>query len=214
MLVRGSYDEEAYADDLAAFFEIDIPQRWSVFSAARRAEFLAGRVAARHAMEQLGVTGAQVPVGKSRQPLWPRGISGSITHSHGKVACLASNTPGMIVGIDIEKIMSVGASEQIAGRFCNLREISVLRPAVDPVEVRRTIIFSAKEALFKALFQLMERPCNFGAAEITKLASRDVLVIRMLETLGARVREGDEYRVRFVVEEDYVTTSTKQLVKD
>ena len=50
-------------------------------------EFAAGRQCARLALRELGGPDEAIPVGLSRQPKWPPGIVGSITHTVGY--CLA-----------------------------------------------------------------------------------------------------------------------------
>ena len=53
----------------------------------RQTEFSAGRAAARAAMTSLGFAAAAIPAAPDRAPVWPPGITGSISHS--ATACLA-----------------------------------------------------------------------------------------------------------------------------
>ena len=48
----------------------------------RQAEFLCGRIAAHEAMRRLGIEYWRAPIGigRSREPLWPHGVAGSISH--------------------------------------------------------------------------------------------------------------------------------------
>ena len=68
-----------YPEEIAAVSNA-VPKRVS--------EFTAGRVAARLALKQLGAPAMSVPMAPDRSPIWPPGLTGSITHTHS--ACLAA----------------------------------------------------------------------------------------------------------------------------
>ena len=52
-------------------------------SGARKLEFNMGRAYARSALSKLGVHDADLPMGGDRAPVWPEGLTGSITHAAG-----------------------------------------------------------------------------------------------------------------------------------
>ena len=63
----------------------------------RKAEHLAGRIAAVHALREYGIK--TVPgIGGQRQPLWPQKLFGSISHSTSTALAVVSTHP---VGLDI-----------------------------------------------------------------------------------------------------------------
>ena len=62
----------------------------------RKAEHLAGRIAAAHALPDHTVPG----IGPSGEPLWPEGVSGSITHSGTQAMAVAVRYPDALIGID------------------------------------------------------------------------------------------------------------------
>ena len=69
----------------------------------RLAEFTHGRYCARSAMKLLG--SSPVPIGKGpyREPVWPGGIIGSISHTEGSAAAAVANSTEMVaVGLDME----------------------------------------------------------------------------------------------------------------
>ena len=69
----------------------------------RRAEFAAGRRCARAALARIGIPPAPLLRGEDREPLWPDGAVGSITHCAGYVAAAVAATEVMLsVGIDAE----------------------------------------------------------------------------------------------------------------
>lgn len=116
---------------------------------ARRAEFLAGRIAARRALAQLGYKTPPLPAGPDRAPLWPAGVSGSISHSAGAaIAVVGDSTRHPLLGVDIEPAEPLPVA--LIVEICRPEEIAD-RPAGDrPMLARR--LFSAKEALYKAQY--------------------------------------------------------------
>ena len=69
----------------------------------RRFEFGTARWCAREAMRRLGVAPAPVLPGPKREPLWPDGVVGSLTHCLGyRAAALALSTDFQTIGIDAE----------------------------------------------------------------------------------------------------------------
>ena len=74
----------------------------------RIGDFAAGRLCARRALEQLGVHDYSLLSAPDRQPLWPQGLLGSITHTEGySAAVVARGGPVRSVGVDSETIASV-----------------------------------------------------------------------------------------------------------
>ena len=59
---------------------------------SRRAEFSAGRHAARRALELLGAPAAEIPMGALGEPVWPSGFGGSICHD-GRFAGALAHMP-------------------------------------------------------------------------------------------------------------------------
>lgn len=121
--------------------------------ARRRREFTAGRNCARRALAQLGVHSSAIPVGRLREPIFPSGISGSITHTADfcAAAVVRVGQTGSI-GIDAEQNEAVGAEiRPLIVSADEERALSFASPldAVDPVK----IAFSAKEAFYKAFCQ-------------------------------------------------------------
>jgi len=83
----------------------------------RRAEFAAGRSCARAALAALGVAAGPILPGPAGQPLWPAGVTGSITHCAGYQACaVARVTDVPAIGIDAEPDapLPAGLIERIA----------------------------------------------------------------------------------------------------
>ena len=128
----------------------------------RRAEFAAGRWCARHALKALGLPAD--PIGRRPDGIaaWPRGIVGSITHSHGyAVAAAASDVHFRALGIDAEP--HIAAADDVIARIAAPAErqhLSAMSLACPDVRWGR-VLFSAKEAAYKAWYPLMRTPLRF-----------------------------------------------------
>ena len=69
----------------------------------RKTEHLAGRIAAVYALREYGYKCVPA-IGELRQPVWPAGVYGSISHYGTSALAVVSRQP---IGIDIEEIFSV-----------------------------------------------------------------------------------------------------------
>ena len=134
----------------------------------RQAEHLAGRIAAAHALRELNVT--TVPdIGKSGEPLWPVGVVGSISHTDRCALAVVSHHTQGPMGIDGERILDAHEAEEIKEGIIDTQEEALLRCTGLPFSLALTLVFSAKESLFKALFPQVNAYMGFDSARITAL---------------------------------------------
>jgi 4'-phosphopantetheinyl transferase EntD len=131
----------------------------------RRREFVTGRACARRALERLGVGPVAIPNGERGEPLWPSGVVGSITHCSGyRGSAVAKADEVLSVGIDAEvhEPLPDGILESVAFG----RELAEVAQANGGVCLDR-VLFSAKEAVYKAWFPLARRWLGFEDVELT-----------------------------------------------
>jgi 4'-phosphopantetheinyl transferase EntD len=134
----------------------------------RRREFVTGRECARQALKRLGCPRLAIPSGEHGEPVWPEGVVGSITHCLGYRACaVARSTEVTVVGIDAEPNVNLprGLLERIVTpeERLNLRRVAECCPMV----CWETLVFSAKEAVYKTVFTLTKERLDFDDAVIT-----------------------------------------------
>jgi len=130
---------------------------------ARLAEFAAGRAAARAALVILGHPPAAIPMQPDRAPLWPPGISGSITHS--ATACLAALLPApALIGIDIEPATAL--EKELWPTILRPEEQAWLQGRENAGLLAKRI-FSAKEAAYKAQYPVTKTLFGFEVICIT-----------------------------------------------
>jgi 4'-phosphopantetheinyl transferase EntD len=135
--------------------------------AIRRIEFAAGRTHARRALAALGVTPGPIPVGADRAPTWPAGFVGSITHTRSLAAAAVAPAATLAgIGLDIEELRP--EIEEIALMILTPTERPRLN-GLDSAERQRmaTLIFSIKEAVFKAHWPLTRQFLEFADVEVT-----------------------------------------------
>jgi 4'-phosphopantetheinyl transferase EntD len=132
----------------------------------RRATFVAGRLAMRTALAELGMAPGPILVGDRGAPLLPAGAEGSISHKRTlAVALAAAAEPERHLGIDLEEI--VARRIDISSRVLTSAESEAIAAA--PPEERAAAVLlhlSAKEAIYKALDPFVRRYVSFQEAEL------------------------------------------------
>jgi 4'-phosphopantetheinyl transferase EntD len=148
-----------------------LPEEENVLSASvvpkRRADFTAGRVAARRALALAGLTRPPaLMVGPRGQPLWPAGWVGSIAHTLDvAVAVVARSTEVEAVGVDVEAREAPGP--EVARHIATAQELDWLQLGLPGWRTRLGLLFSAKESLYKALFPSLGLDLDFLDVELT-----------------------------------------------
>ena len=130
----------------------------------RRSEFTTVRTCARLALAELGVPPAPLLSGPKREPLWPAGIVGSLTHCDGyRAAAVARAEQLASLGIDAEPHAAL--PDGILPRVSLPAERAHLRTL--PAEVHwDRLLFSAKESVYKTWYPLARRWLGFEEAEL------------------------------------------------
>jgi 4'-phosphopantetheinyl transferase EntD len=168
ILPAGAVGAEAFEDppDLVLFPEEEALIMKVVDK--RRREFAAARSCARSALAALGVAPAAVLPGERGAPKWPLGVVGSITHCAGyRAAVVACACNVLTMGLDAEPddVLPSGVLEAVSlpGERARLRRLQ----AGIPRTCWDRLLFSAKEATYKAWFPLTQRWLGFEDADIT-----------------------------------------------
>ncbi|MEU9319699.1 4'-phosphopantetheinyl transferase superfamily protein [Streptomyces sp. NPDC048295] len=135
--------------------------------AKRRREFTAVRACARLAMEKLGLPPQPVLPGVRGAPRWPEGLVGSMTHCDGyRGAALARAADVASLGMDAEPHAPLpgGVLESVSlpGERERLTRMATRQPAIH----WDRLLFSAKEAVYKAWFPLTGSSLGFEDADI------------------------------------------------
>lgn len=133
----------------------------------RQLEYSNVRWCARQALQQLGHPPVALPNGPQRDPVWPQGIIGSLTHCAGYyAAAVARQSDCLAIGIDAElhQPMSHDTLSMVASPAEQrmLQQLAEYHPAIH----WDTLLFSIKESIFKAWFPLTRRWLDFHQATV------------------------------------------------
>lgn len=161
----------------------------------RQQEYSAGRLAARAALARLGLD-PPPPVrrGPDRAPGWPPGVVGAITHADGlALAAVAWRRDHGGLGIDLEHAGGVRRMA-IADRVADPAERAWIQHGPDPRR-RLAALFSAKEAVYKALYPRVGRYFGFGAVSGRFDAAAGAFDFTLCEPLGPGYAVGALVRV-------------------
>lgn len=144
----------------------------------RQLEYRTARHCARQALGQLGLPPAPILSGPNREPLWPDGVVGSLTHCAGyRAAAVAPLGTVLSVGIDAEPHEQL--PEGVLERVADDAEQAALAVLPGGRHWDR-ILFCAKEAIYKVWFPLAR--CWLG-----------------FEDASVRIDPGGRFRARLLV---------------
>ena len=151
---------------------------------ARLAEFALGRSGARAAMRALGLAPAAIPMNPDRSPLWPDGVTGSISHCAGSCFAIA------------------GLRADFAGLGLDIEPMKQIEPDLWPVILRAEehgleplAVFVAKEAAYKAQYQITGQLFDFQMLSVTFC---DNSFTAAFQQAVGRFAEGDRLQGRLI----------------
>ncbi len=166
----------------------------------RKAEHLAGRIAAVHALREYGIK-AVPGIGGQRQPLWPQTLFGSISHSASTALAVVSTHP---VGLDIEAIFTPQTAVELTDGIIDNRERSILHHAGLPFPLALTLAFSAKESLYKTFSEHTTALPGFASAKVNALTPTQITL--QIQPLFSQSLAGQEINVRWFQRDENVIT--------
>lgn len=156
------FDLAHYADELYGRFNVERPGQFDCWSEKRKAEHLAGRLSVMRSSNAQTI----VKIGKNREPLWPNGVVGSISHDADTALSVLSPSWCYLIGIDIEPLVAETDWGWLTDEVLSPRERCLIETS--DIALRRwlpTALFSAKESFYKALYPLTQ--CIFGFDVLT-----------------------------------------------
>ena len=171
-------------------------------------EYTIARSCARRALGKLGLPEVAILRGNKRQPLWPDGIVGSITHTRGYYAAAVARADEVLtVGIDAEQHAVLPDGVLGVVTVPEEREMLAGLGTHNGVHWDR-ILFSAKESVYKAWFPLTEKWLGFGDARLTFQPDENTFSAKLLvEPPIVRGEPLTGFEGRFLVRDGYVVTA-------
>ncbi|QLN18436.1 enterobactin synthase subunit EntD [Escherichia coli] len=156
----------------------------------RKAEHLAGRIAAVYALREYGYKCVPV-IGELRQPVWPAEVYGSISHCGTTALAVVSHQP---IGIDIEEIFSAQTAAELTDNIITHTEREIITGCDLPFPMALTLAFSAKESAFKA--SKLQTEQGFLNYQIINWNKQQIIIRR----------DGEKFAVHWQIKEKIVIT--------
>lgn len=202
-LLTGRFTAETFTPDHFAALKVTCPETLLAAAPKRQAEFLAGRAMAKQALQSLNQPSKDIPIGPTRAPIWPEGIAGSISHARGHCAAIVTTLPNTDLGVDIEGIATGTALKAIRKKALTCLENTL---SADQPDSLATLIFSAKETLFKALYPTVQTHFGFDAACLAHIPAHGQARFILTRDLHATLKAGTAFDVRYRLNPDHVLT--------
>ncbi|GAB3385464.1 4'-phosphopantetheinyl transferase family protein [Lysobacter fragariae] len=210
-LFMAGFDAASFHPGQFAAHGIDLPERIAQSVPKRQAEYFHGRILVRTALLALGLPSQDIASGAHREPLWPDGLIGSITHTQSRAAVIVMPAGRLrAIGMDIETVSPLLAASPLREEVFSADEVAQL-DAVATNGLREalyTVGFSAKESFFKAAFGQVGRYFGFDALGVTRIdLDEGAIEFMVLQELSTELTPGARVQVRFTrIDESTVLT--------
>jgi 4'-phosphopantetheinyl transferase EntD len=161
--------------------------------AKRKHEFTAGRSCARRALAALGLPAVALPPNEDRSVRWPDAVWGSITHTEGLCAAVAVRRE-QLRGVGIDAELRGRVTQKLWGQIASEREVAWFSAAPSALEAaeRATLLFSAKEAFYKAQYCVSRTYVGFHEVEL-EFDARAGFVVTLQNDIADSFRRGARF---------------------
>lgn len=202
-----SFNSEHYHSELFHQLGISRPSKLLHSIDKRCSDYLAGRIAAKaainHSQKPFHKLESSVQVNCSRDgaPIFPCGFIGSISHSGNlAMAAVSKGNDLSSIGIDIEQTIPEEDFELVKRQVLIHDEVPLLERLSTTTIESLTLIFSAKESLYKCLYPEVKRFFDFTAAKVIAVDQItsdkngwSSFTIELLETLSESLSKGRRF---------------------
>lgn len=200
-LVTCKFDIHNFFPEYFEYFGVPLESNISKSVPKRQAEFLAGRLAAAEALKIIGspIQLKNIKASQSKGPCWPNEVVGSISHTNDISAAIVSSSSKISsLGIDIEEYIEENICRQIAKQIHTEDEISLFINNGIKSNKATTILFSAKEALYKALYKYVNSFFGFDSAQAINLdLEHNTIEFRLEESFRSKYKLHQTYLCHF-----------------
>lgn len=165
----------------------------------RQAEYLAGRILAQRILIGSGHFDNELKIGSAREPLWPKGFIGSISHSDNIALVIAAKANQYnLIGCDVEPLLSLELIEEIKLTVLLSEELPFLNAKNSCKQEVFTLIYSAKESLYKALYPKVGYFFDFYAAKVVKINRQEnIISLSLTNHLNDTYRKHHVFTLKF-----------------
>ena len=177
----GGILEPLFPDEVRSVFSESVPANVDLYPEEERLtaqmverrlqEFQHGRSCARLALSMLGQPPGPVGRGKHREPLWPAGFIGSISHA-GDHAAAAVAATDLFLGIGLDMEFADPIEDGLIASICRPEEIGCVDDSED-IGYRAKLLFSIKESIYKCMWPLIREFIDFTEIEVRLVDDSD-----------------------------------------
>jgi 4'-phosphopantetheinyl transferase EntD len=176
---------------------------------SRAREFAAGRACARRLLAEFDVCNFPIKVEGSRQPLWPDGLVGSITHTTGFCAAVVARRM-QVCGLGLDTEVAGRVRKELWRHICVPAEIDWLESLPQASRAAAaTAIFCAKEAFYKCQYPLARQWLYFHDARIELPqwgAARGAFLVHPMRDMAFSAHAEFPLQGQYLFHEEFVTT--------
>jgi 4'-phosphopantetheinyl transferase EntD len=195
---------DVYKNTLFDEFGIPPLENLESCSIKRKSEYLAGRYCVQKTLKAIHYKKTAISNGDSGEPLWPEDIIGSITHTNNSAICAIKRKRRTkeYIGIDKEDWIAQAEAQTLSKYIINSFEHDYLETTKYQFNKLLTIIFSAKECIFKALFYEVNDFFDFNEvclSEIKINTNDGYVIVNTSEWLQANTSIGQQVKVTFSI---------------
>ena len=171
------------------------------YAPKRTEDFSTGRYCARRALKKLRIPPQEILFGPNKEPLWPKGIVGSISHCDSLTcAIVAKKSDHISLGLDIEEIGRV-TPDFFDLVFTENEKRYLSSFTRRKLEEQSTVIFSIKEAFYKFQHPLTNTFLDFLDVEVSLPYFENVVVLSNEISIESMIRKN---RIKYFFDNDCV----------
>lgn len=170
----------------------------------RKAEYIAGRFCALKILNSLDIACENISSNEDRTPIWPPNILGSITHSENYVSVSITNNSSILgIGRDSEFIFPKMTAEKVKPIIIQDDELELINGLKK--EEFLSLIYSAKESFYKAVYPSTKKPFYFDDVSILEI-NDSYFKIKAKKNLGPFFKTDQIFKGEFIFSDGLVHT--------
>ncbi|CAA0110248.1 4'-phosphopantetheinyl transferase Npt [Zhongshania aliphaticivorans] len=208
VLASANFDKSLFNSALYDQHDVYCPPAMYCASPKRQAEYFAGRYLAAQAMSYFDIHQFTLRADAKRCPQWPSTLVGSITHTNDYAACItALKTDVAAIGIDAQDMINDARVERLQSRIIDKAESSLLSQNELSPALGLSLCFSAKEAIYKALYPYVQQYFGFSAAKLHSIdPSKQTLTFRFDPALWVLHNDRNTLQLNYLCNDQRVLT--------
>lgn len=189
------FDQQSFDDNLFDITNVYCPIAITQSVDKRKAEYFAGRYLVARELKNLGCSHQTLEPNSNRSPRLPSDVIGSISHNDDLVTVAvfpSSNANRENIGIDIQHLISNDVCDDIENMVATVQEVDlVVRYGLTRTEAV-TLLFSAKEAIYKALARFVRRGLDFNSATLIAI-DKDTVEFELSKGITSQVLDSESH---------------------